>query len=64
MCFTAAVILIAIALLRWCSQAVGKSVVKGGYGCFSGKLGLIIIKDSLISFKAFCSFDFILKKHL
>ena len=37
--FTAAVILIAIALLRWCSQAVGKSVVKGKYGCFSGKLG-------------------------
>ncbi len=37
--FTAAIILTAIALLRWGSQAVGKSVVKGGYGCFFRKLG-------------------------
>jgi hypothetical protein len=37
--FTAAVMLTAIALLRWDSQAVGKSVIKGGYGFFSGKLG-------------------------
>jgi hypothetical protein len=37
--FTATVILTVIALLRWGSQAVGKSIVKGGCGCFSGKLG-------------------------